>query len=154
MVPIHLLVVDDEELFVETINERLRQRGFTVSGAYSGQEALDQVAGDDSLEVIILDIAMPGMGGIETLKMIKNKQPLIEIIMLTGKSTVNSAVEAMKLGAFDYVSKPCDLDELIAKIKAAAERKRDRERRILEARTKPYISEHERDEIISKILNS
>ena len=154
MTPIHLLVVDDEKLFVETINERLRERGFKVSGAYSGQGALDRVAGDDGFEVIILDVAMPGMDGIETLKMIKKLRPLTEIIMLTGKSTVKTALAAMKLGAFDYVSKPCDLDELISKIKAAAERKRDRERRILEARTKPYISEHEREEMISEIINS
>ncbi len=94
------------------------------------------------------------MDGLETLQKIKNKRPLIEIIMLTGHASVPSAVTAMKFGAFDYAMKPCDLDLLISKINAAANRKRDRENKILQIRMVPYITKRERDERISKILES
>ena len=97
---------------------------------------------------------MPGMEGIETIRMIKKKRPLVKIIMLTGHATVNSAIEAMKLGAFDYLMKPCDLDELVFKVKEAANRKRIDETKILETRMKPYISKRDKDKIISKILDS
>ena len=154
MAPVSLLLVDDEQSFVEIISQRLRRRGFIVSYACNGQEALHRLEGDESIEVVILDVKMPGMDGIETLRMIKEKQPLVKIIMLTGHSTVNSAIEAMKLGALDYLMKPCDLDELVFKVKAAAKRKRIDETKILEARMKPYISRRDKDKIISKILDS
>ena len=150
----NLLLVDDEQSFVEIMSQRLRKRGLTVDYAFSAQDALCRLEEDDSLEVVILDVKMPGMGGVETIRMIKKKRPLVEIIMLTGHATVNSAIEAIKLGAFDYLMKPCDLDELIFKVKKAAIRKRNHETKILEAQMKPYISKRERDDIISKILDS
>ena len=154
MTIINLLLVDDEQSFVETIAQRLRRKGFSVTTALNAQNALNQINADDSLEVVILDVKMPGMDGIETIQMIKKTRPLVEIIMLTGHATVNSAIEAIKLGAFDYLMKPCDLDELISKVNEAAGRKRNRETKILEIRMKPYISKQEKDEMIAKILDN
>jgi DNA-binding NtrC family response regulator len=154
MTPINLLLVDDENSFVEIISQRLRKRGFNVTGVFNGKDAFDLIAINENIDVIIMDIAMPGMDGIEALQKIKNKCPLIEIIMLTGHSSVSSAISAMKIGAFDYAMKPCDIDVLIAKVNAAANRKRDRENKILQIRMVPYITKRERDERISKILES
>jgi DNA-binding NtrC family response regulator len=86
--------------------------------------------------------------------MIKKKRPLVKVIMFTGHATVDSAIEAMKLGAIDYLMKPCDLDELVFKVKEAANRKRSHETKIIEARMRPYISKRDKDKIISKILDS
>ncbi|RZB37982.1 MAG: hypothetical protein SRB2_00689 [Desulfobacteraceae bacterium Eth-SRB2] len=154
MAPINLLLVDDEQSFVEIMGQRLGRRGFIVAYAFSGQDALNRLEADDSIEVVILDVKMPGMDGVETLRMIKKKRPLVKTIMLTGHATVNSAIEAMKLGAMDYLMKPCDLDELVSKVKEAANRKRNHETKILEARMRPYISKRDKDKIISKILES
>jgi len=154
MTSIHLLLVDDEQSFVEIMSQRLRKRGFIVTYAFSGQDALNRLEADNSIEVVILDVKMPGMDGIETIRMIKKNRPLVKIIMLTGHATVNSAIEAMKLGAFDYLMKPCDLEELVFKVKKAANRKRNHETKILEARMRPYISKRDKDQIISKILDS
>jgi DNA-binding NtrC family response regulator len=154
MTPIQLLLVDDELSFVEVMSQRLGKRGFVVTVATSGQDALNRLEADENIEVVILDVKMPGMDGIETLRIIKKKRPLVKIIMLTGHATVNSAIEAMKLGASDYLMKPCDLDELVLKVKAAANRKRRHETKILEARMKPYISKRDKNKIISKILDS
>ena len=93
------------------------------------------------------------MDGIATLQLIKKEYPLVEVVMLTGDATIDSAIEAMKLGAFDYLVKPFDIDQVIDKISAAAKRKRDREARIREVRSRPYISERERDDLISRILD-
>jgi DNA-binding NtrC family response regulator len=154
MAPVSVLLVDDEQSFVEIMSQRLRRRGFIASYACSGKDALHRLETDHSIEVVLLDVKMPGMDGIETIRMIKKNRPLVKIIMLTGHATVNSAIEAMKLGAFDYLMKPCDLDELVFKIKAAAEGKRIDETKILEARMKPYISKRDKHKIISKILDS
>jgi DNA-binding NtrC family response regulator len=154
MAPINLLLVDDEQSFVEIMSQRLRRRGFIVSYACSGEDALNGLEADNSIEVVILDVKMPGMDGIETLRMIKKKRPLVKVIMFTGHATVDSAIEAMKLGAIDYLMKPCDLDELVFKVKEAANRKRSHETKIMEARMRPYISKRDKDKIISKILDS
>jgi DNA-binding NtrC family response regulator len=154
MAPINLLLVDDEQSFVEIMSQRLRRRGFIVSYACSGKDALNGLEADNSIEVVILDVKMPGMDGIETLRMIKKKRPLVKVIMFTGHATVDSAIEAMKLGAIDYLMKPCDLDELVFKVKEAANRKRSHETKIMEARMRPYISKRDKDKIISKILDS
>jgi DNA-binding NtrC family response regulator len=154
MMPINLLLVDDEKSFVEILSQRLRKRGFNVASAFNGQDAFDLIAINENIDVIIMDIAMPGMDGIEALQKIKNKCPLIEIIMLTGHASVPSAISAMKIGAFDYVMKPCDIDVLIAKVNAAAIRKREREKQILEIRMVPYLTKRESDERISKILET
>ena len=94
----HVLLVDDEVAFVETMTKRLTKRDLTVSSAYSGQEALDKLDSNRSIEVAILDVKMPGMDGTETLREIKRGFPLVEVIMLTGHATVESAIEGMKRG--------------------------------------------------------
>ena len=136
MIDPSVLVVDDEVQFVETLIKRLNKRGVKVRAAHSGQEALDALEGGGATrtDVVILDVKMPVMDGLETLTAIKKQHPLIEVIMLTGHATVESAIEGMKHGAFDYLMKPCDLDLLMEKLNEAADKKRDHETKILEAR--------------------
>jgi DNA-binding NtrC family response regulator len=131
-----VLLVDDEVAFVETLVKRLAKRDVRVDFAYSGSEALDKLAaaGPTKTDVVILDVKMPGMDGLETLARIKEELPLIEVIMLTGHATVESAIEGMKRGAFDYLMKPCEVDLLMEKLREAAEKKRAHEEKILEAR--------------------
>jgi DNA-binding NtrC family response regulator len=131
-----ILLVDDEVAFVEAMTKRLRKRDVKVSVAYEGQNALEILEKDPSIEVVILDVKMPVMDGIETLTEIKRKHPLTEVIMLTGHATVDSAIEGMKRGAFDYLMKPCELDQLIAKVKEAAAKKHAHEEKIIQARLK------------------
>jgi DNA-binding NtrC family response regulator len=154
MAPVTLLLVDDEKPFVEIMSRRLRQRGFTVAGVFSGSEAVSSVENNASVDVVVMDIAMPGINGIETLQKIKEKHPLMEVIMLTGHGSVPSAIASMKQGAFDYAVKPYDLDTLIEKIKGAADRKRIREKKILEIRMAPYLTTRVREAMISEILSS
>ena len=150
----NLLLVDDERQFVEILSQRLARRDFAVTCAYGGQEALERLDNQEAVDVVILDVKMPGMDGVEATRLIKEKHPLVEIVMLTGRGEVNSAVEAIKSGAFDYLMKPCDLDQLIVKVNGAAKRKNDRESKILEVRIRPYITDREKDKLISAILES
>jgi len=136
----NVLLVDDEVPFVETMTKRLTKRDLQITTAFSGKDALEQLGGDSAVEVVILDVKMPGMDGIETLREIKARHPLVEVVMLTGHATVETAIEGMKLGAFDYLMKPCDLDQLISKVKQAAARKREQENKIIEARLKEITS--------------
>jgi len=117
-----VLIVDDELDFLETIVKRLRARNIEVSGVESGYLALEALDSRNP-DVIILDVKMPGMDGIETLKEIKKKKPLTEVIMLTGHASVESGIQGMQLGAFDYLMKPIALDELLEKVRQAYERK-------------------------------
>ncbi|MFA5111818.1 MAG: response regulator [Desulfobaccales bacterium] len=117
-----ILVVDDEQDFLETIIKRLKTRGIEAAGVESGNKALEFLEGHD-VDVMILDVKMPGMDGIETLREIKKKKPLVEVIMLTGHASVESGIQGMQLGAFDYVMKPVALDELLEKVRQAYERK-------------------------------
>lgn len=150
----NLLLVDDEKQFIETTALRLRKRGFTVFCAFSGTEALNLLAENGAIDVVVLDIKMPEPDGIETLQILKSRHPLVEVIMLTGHAAVPSAIESLKKGAFDYLAKPCDLQDLLAKAEQAAARKKDREAKILDVRTIPYISERERNRLIAEILES
>lgn len=113
-----VLLVDDEEEFCEILSERLGHRGMKVNTANSGEDAVATVE-EHNFDAIIVDLAMPGIDGIETLRQIKEKRPDLEVIMLTGHATVQSSIEAMKLGADDLLEKPVDLDTLMEKIKAA-----------------------------------
>jgi two-component system, OmpR family, response regulator len=117
-----VLLVDDEEDFRETLQKRLRNRKLLVEGAENGYKALELLQAQD-FDVVILDVKMPGMDGIETLKEIKIKKPDVEVIMLTGHASVESGIQGMQLGAFDYVMKPVPLDELLDKMRQAFERK-------------------------------
>ena len=131
-----VLFVDDEVPFVEALTKRLTKRDLEIIPAHSGDEALKKLAEQTATEVVILDVKMPGMDGIEALGEIKKKFPLMEVIMLTGHATVESAIEGMKLGAFDYLMKPCEIDQLISKVREAAARKRQHEEKIMQARLK------------------
>ncbi|MGA2401008.1 MAG: response regulator [Syntrophobacteraceae bacterium] len=127
-----VLVIDDEPDFLETIVKRLRKRQIEVAGVGSGKEAL-LLLQEQSFDVVILDVRMPGMDGIETLKEIRKRSPLTEVIMLTGHGSVESGIQGMQLGAFDYVIKPADFEELIEKVNQAAQRKMLHEERIRKA---------------------
>lgn len=129
-----VLLVDDEKAFVEAMTRRLTKRDVTVRNAFSGQECLDALTTMADVEVVVLDVKMPGIDGVDTLKRLKAEHPLVEVIMLTGHATVETAIDGMKLGAFDYLMKPCDMDVLMEKIDAAATKKRQHEEKILEAR--------------------
>ncbi|MCF8139390.1 MAG: response regulator [Desulfotignum sp.] len=129
----NILLVDDEVPFVDTMIKRLTKRNMDVLPAYGGEEALKKLAENKRVEVVILDVKMPGMDGIETLKEIKKAFPLVEVIMLTGHATVESAIDGMKLGAFDYLMKPSDIDVLVEKVTDAAAAKRRHEEKIIEA---------------------
>ena len=137
-----VLLVDDEAPFVETMTKRLTKRNLRVIKALSGNEALEMLDKNRNLDVVILDVKMPGMDGIETLGEIKKDYPLIEVVMLTGHATVESAIEGMKSGAFDYLMKPCDLEQLMLKVEQATKKKREHEEKIREAQVKAAVSSH------------
>ena len=136
--PINILLVDDERDFVEMLSLRLIDAGHWVKTAFSGQEALSVLADTEGnrlpdIDVILLDIKMPGMDGIETLKQIKAKYSVIEVILLTGHGAVDTAVKGLKSGAFDYLLKPADFDELTTKLEAARKQRDAQEARIRQA---------------------
>ena len=114
-----VLLVDDEEQFLETLAERMRARGMEVTTATSAAEALKKVA-EESYDAVILDLLMPQIDGIETLGILKKKNPDIQVILLTGHATVEKGVEAMKLGATDFLEKPASVEILTEKIKKAS----------------------------------
>lgn len=114
-----VLLVDDEEQFLETLAERMRARGMEVTTATSAAEALKKVAAE-SYDAVILDLLMPQIDGIETLGILKKKNPDIQVILLTGHATVEKGVEAMKQGASDFLEKPASVEVLTEKIKKAS----------------------------------
>lgn len=119
---IKVLLVDDEPHFIKMLAERLVGRGFNVETAGGGSEAIEKVK-DEPYDAIILDLLMPDMDGLETLRQLKEMNPDLQIILLTGHGTVDKGVEAMKLGAMDFVEKPADFKELLEKIKTAKDRR-------------------------------
>jgi DNA-binding NtrC family response regulator len=118
----NVLLVDDEEKFLDVLSQRLGARGLDAVTATTGEEALVKIK-DKNFDAIILDIMMPGMGGIETLKRIRKENPELQIIMLTGRGSVDKAVEAMKEGAIDFLEKPADIEKLLEKIENARQKK-------------------------------
>jgi DNA-binding NtrC family response regulator len=135
----NVLVVDDEEDFVETLVNRLNKRKVPTTGVLSGEEAIDLMKKRE-FDVVILDIKMPGgMDGIETLREIKKIQPLAEVLLLTGHASVETSIEGMKLGAFDYVLKPIKLEELLPKLAEAFERKDAHDAKIRSAKIKKLL---------------
>lgn len=129
---IKVLLVDDEKDFVDTLSERLQVRDFDVTTALNGDEALSLVQ-DKDFDVVILDVLMPGKDGIETLREIKSLRPLAQVIMLTGNATVDTAIQGMKLGAYDYLMKPTETKDLVEKIDKAFKVKAEHEDRIRQA---------------------
>ena len=148
-----VLLVDNEREFVAILTQRLTKRDYSVACAHSGEDALAQLEEDKDIEVVILDIKMPGLDGIETLKRIKKKWPLVEVIMLTGHSTLSSAINAIKLGARDFLLKPIEIEQLVSKLEKAAGRKRHRDKLILEVYMTPYITQREREKLLAEILD-
>jgi DNA-binding response OmpR family regulator len=114
----NVLLVDDESEFVETLAERLRMRGFTVRAVNDGHEAL-AVAADDPPHLMIVDLMMPGLGGLEVLQHIKRSLPQVQVILLTGIGSTKEGIEGMRLGAFDYLMKPVNIEDLIIKMNQA-----------------------------------
>jgi len=117
-----VLLVDDEEQFLDVLSQRLGTRGIDAETSTSGEEALVKIK-NRNFDAIVLDVMMPGMGGIETLKQIRKEYPELQIIMLTGRGSVDKAVEAMKEGAIDFMEKPADINALMNKISEAKEKK-------------------------------
>ena len=136
----NVLLIDDEEQFLTVLGERLETRGLKVNTVTSGEDALTLID-DKNYDAIILDLAMPGIDGIETLKLLKEKNPDLEIIMLTGHATVQKGIEAMKLGAEDFLEKPVELSVLLERISEA------KNKRIL-------ILEKKSQEAIKKIITT
>jgi DNA-binding NtrC family response regulator len=130
--PSRILLVDDEKDFVEMLSLRLQEIDEEVLQAYSGLECLEKLK-ETEIDVVILDVKMPGMDGIETLQEIKKRYPLVEVIMLTGHGTIETAVQGMKLGAYDFLIKPADFEDLTTKLNKARERRHDQMERIRKA---------------------
>jgi DNA-binding NtrC family response regulator len=134
-----IMVVDDEIDFLETIVNRLEKRKLNATGAKSGEEAIGLIK-EQLFDVIILDIKMPGgMDGIEALREIKRIQPTVEVILLTGHASVETSIEGMKLGAFDYLLKPVKFEELLQKMAAAFEKKSSHDKKIRDAKIQELV---------------
>jgi DNA-binding NtrC family response regulator len=122
--PIRLLLVDDEEGYVNVLANRMALRGVDVSKAYNGSEAI-RILRKNDFDVAVLDLKMEDMDGLEVLKIFKKMDPELMVIMLTGHGSAQAASDGISLGAFDYLTKPCDFSELLEKVrKAYLERKR------------------------------
>ncbi|HSL17687.1 MAG TPA: response regulator [Methylomirabilota bacterium] len=134
-----VLLVDDEEEFVETLAERMRTRGMEVATTNSGADALERVDAED-FDVVVLDLKMPGIDGMEALERIKRRRPDIQVVLLTGYATVEKGVEAIKLGALEFLEKPVDLASLTDAIHKAKA-------------TKMVLVEKETEERIKDILH-
>ncbi|RLC14154.1 MAG: response regulator [Deltaproteobacteria bacterium] len=132
-----IMLVDDEERFLSTTKKLLTKKGIDVVTATSGAEALEMLQ-NKYVHVVILDVKMPGMDGNETLKEIKNRFPLVEVIMLTGHATIESAIDGLKCGATDYLMKPTEIDELIVKAKEAFRKRLLVEEKIYMAQSRSY----------------
>ena len=117
-----VLLVDDESEFLDTLVKRIKKRNVNAHGVASGEEALTFLR-DQPVDVVVMDVRMPGMDGIRALREIKQQYPLIEVIMLTGHASLEVAIEGMELGAFDYMMKPIEIDELLYKLQDAYKKK-------------------------------
>ena len=117
--PIRVLLIDDEERFVLNLAKLMRGRGFEAVTACDGPSGI--AAAEQGVDVVVLDVKMPGMSGIEALQRIKEASPETEVLMLTGHADVETGIEAMRAGALDYLLKPCDIEDLVAKIREAHE---------------------------------
>jgi DNA-binding NtrC family response regulator len=134
-----VLVVDDEAEFRDLTVKILNKRGINARGAESGEQALE-ILRHALIDVVLLDVKMPGMDGIETLRQIRIQNPLVEVVLLTGHASVESGIEGMKLGAFDYLMKPIELDPLLEKLSFAYEKKRLHQEKIELAQMKKHMA--------------
>jgi DNA-binding NtrC family response regulator len=138
MAYLKLLLVDDEERFVKTTKTLLEKKGVSTLTALNGMDALKTLQ-ESLVDVVVLDVKMPGLDGVDVLREIKREHPLVEVIMLTGHASVESAIEGLKLGAFDYLMKPCDISTLLEKANEAFEKKEAVEEKIRQAKLKKII---------------
>ena len=127
-----ILIVDDAEDLVKTMVKRLNKRNIEATGVLSGEEALETIR-KETFDIVVLDVKMPGITGIETLRELKKIDPGIEVILLTGHASVDVALDGMKLGAYEFLMKPCKIEELVEKIDGAWEIKTERDKRIRKA---------------------
>jgi DNA-binding NtrC family response regulator len=128
MTKVRVLLVDDEERFRTNLQKLLTAEGLAANGRGSGAEALEELR-VNPYDVVVLDIRMPGMDGLTVLTEIKKIDPGVEVIVLSGHASMDAAMEIIKLGGYDYLMKPCPLEELLLKIEAAYEKKIERETR-------------------------
>jgi len=135
MTDFRVLLVDDEVDFLETLLKRLQKRHLDAVGAKSGEEALAALE-SAPFDAVVLDVRMPGIDGVETLRRIKQQHPLVEVILLTGHANMEVAVEGMELGAFDYLMKPVDLDDLLYKLQDALAKKELQQEKIRQMQEK------------------
>lgn len=127
MPELRVLIIDDEADFAGTLAERLRLRGFDAVATGGADEALARMRGGFEAEVVLLDLKMPGVDGLATLSILKQEDPAVEVILLTGHGSTTAAIEGMQRGLFDYLVKPVDIGELVGTIReAAAKRSRAR----------------------------
>ena len=138
MEKLKMMLVDDEERYLTTTQKLLERKGVEVWVSPSGKEALE-ILKRQTIHVVVLDVKMPGMDGNETLRAIKAAYPLVEVIMLTGHATVDSAIDGLKSGAFDYLMKPADIDEVLEKAMSAFEKRQRLEEKIRIAQSKKYM---------------
>ena len=138
-----IMLVDDEVSFVETLVKRLSTRNIETITAFSAEEGLEKLKKNQNLDVIVLDIKMPGMDGLEMLKKIKAESFRTEVIMLTGHATIESGITGMKLGAFDFLTKPCDIEELVNKVEEETKKKRAHDNKIKDAERKKLLKKYE-----------
>lgn len=115
---VNVLLIDDEQVFLDVLVKRLKKRGFNTWTAGSAEEGLARLD-RDPVDLVVLDLCMPGLDGLETLKIIKAGRPVTEVILLTGHGCMQSARQCMDLGAFDYLMKPVDIDELARRLEDA-----------------------------------
>jgi len=122
MAEMKVLLVDDEETFVQTLSERLKMRDLKSDTVFDGSQAIDFV-NENEPDVMVLDLKMPGIDGMEVLRRVKKMYPKIQVIILTGHGTDRDEEESRRLGVFDYLKKPVDIEELVGRIKAAYQEK-------------------------------
>jgi DNA-binding NtrC family response regulator len=138
MIGSKILLVDDEVVFTQNMAKLLVNRGYVVTAVNSGDAAI-QALEEKDFDVVVLDLKMPGMDGITTLKEIKKLGLLTETLILTGHGSIDTALEAIKLGAYDYLTKPCEIDELVGKIQGAWETKDEAVKKDIEEKIQKVV---------------
>ncbi len=138
MIGSKILLVDDEEIFADNMAKLLQSRQYRATAVYSGESAIMALE-RENFDVVILDLKMPGMNGIATLKEIKNLGLFTETLLLTGHGSIDAAVEAIRLGAYDFINKPCEIDDLVEKIEGAWRKKDDAWKKDMEEKLKRVI---------------
>jgi DNA-binding NtrC family response regulator len=133
-----ILLVDDEVVFTTNMGKLLTNRGYKVTAANSGDAAI-QALEKENFDVVVLDLKMPGMDGLATLKEIKKLGLFTETLLLTGHGSIDTALEAIKLGAYDYLTKPCEIDDLVGKIEGAWQKKEGAEKKEMKEKMQKVV---------------